>query len=235
MSEAKPTFPVIRRLDAVWHQGERLVCGVMFVVMALMVFAAVVAETFGNRRELIDVAILYLVCLVGVRTREVKEGERRLDWPMSLGVALGVTAVIAGVVWAYTEYYTGGFIWAQKLALVMMVWVALLGASMATYDRSHLALEMGEKLWPAAWLRYVKAAAHLATSAFCVFALYGSWKLVEAQRGEHTTIIGIDWLPHWVAFLAMPYAFGAMAVRFLAQMVTTASDTAEAVEDRLPS
>jgi TRAP-type C4-dicarboxylate transport system permease small subunit len=237
MSEGTPvaSYPVIRRVDELWHRGERLVCGVMFVFMALMVFASVIAETFGNRREWIDVVVLYGVCLLGVRTREVKDGERKLDWPMAAGVALGVTAVIAGAVWVYVERYPGGFIWAQKLALVMMVWVALLGASMATYERSHLALEMGEKIWPKNVLRYVRALAHLVTSAFCIFALYGSWKLVQAQQDEATAIIGADWLPSWVAFLAMPYAFAAMSVRFLAQMVTVVTNTEAPIEERMPS
>ncbi len=236
MSDGKPSWPAIRRLDELWHRGERFVCGAMFVLMALMVFVSVIAETFGNRREYVDVAALFGVCVLGVRTRAVKEGERRPGWPMSLAIALGVTLVIAGLVWVYVERYPGGFIWAQKLALVMMVWVALLGASMAAYERSHLALEMGEKLWPAKALRFVKALAHLVTSAFCVFALYASWKLVQAQQDEATAISDtVQWLPSWVAFLAMPYAFAAMTVRFLAQMVTTATDTAAPAEEHLPT
>lgn len=230
-----PTYPAIRRVDEAWFKAERLTCGVMFVVMALMVFASVITEVFGNRREWIDVAGLLLVCVVGVRTRAIKEGERRPSWPASLGLAAAVTVVIAGAVWAYTERYPGGFIWAQKLALVMMIWVSLLGASMATYDRSHLALEMGEKLWPAAALRWVKAVAHGVTSAFCVAALAVSIHLVLQQRHEGHTIVAVEWLPTWVAFLAMPYAFASMALRFAAQMVTTAADQAAPAEEHLPT
>ena len=41
---------------------------------------------------------------------------------------------------------------------------------------------------------------------------------------------GGTWLPQWVVFLIFPYTFLAMAVRFLAQMVTTATKTAVAAE-----
>jgi len=53
-----PTYPAIRRIDELWHTGERLLCGGLFLIMALMVFASVVTETFGNRREWSDVVIL---------------------------------------------------------------------------------------------------------------------------------------------------------------------------------
>ena len=46
-----PTFPTIRRLDAIWYQVERLLCGGIFLVMSLMVFASVVTTSFGETRR----------------------------------------------------------------------------------------------------------------------------------------------------------------------------------------
>ena len=230
-----PTYPTIRRIDDLWHRGERLLCGVIFLVMALMVFASVVTETFGNRREWSDVAILAVACVVAVRTRAVKPGERRWPLPVQLAVAAGATVVIAGAVYVYTERYPGGFIWAQKLALVMMIWVALLGASMATYERSHLSLEMGEKLWPTSIVHIIKALALGVASAFCAAATLLAFSLVGHQRHEGLHIDANYWLPTWAAFVIVPYAFGAMAVRLMAQTVTVATGAGEPIEDRLPS
>jgi TRAP-type C4-dicarboxylate transport system permease small subunit len=44
-----------------------------------------------------------------------------------------------------------------------------------------------------------------------------------------------EWIPSWLAYLVLPYAFGTMALRFAAQAVTTATGTAAPVEERLPS
>ncbi len=230
-----PTYPTIRRIDALWHKGERMLCGIIFLVMALMVFAAVVTETFGNRHRWSDVVVLAVLCLMAVRTRAVKPGETRWSWPVSLAVAAAATAVIAGGVYLYTERFTGGFIWAQKLSLAAMIWVAMLGTSMATYERSHLALEFGEKLWPARAVPYVKALALGVASAFSAASLLLAWNLVTAQRHEGLKIDANQWLPTWVAFLVVPYAFAAMAVRLAAQAVTTATGKAEPIEERLPS
>jgi len=235
MADWVPTFPLIRKIDDAWYRVERVVCSVLFLAMATLVFAAVVKETFGSRHQWSDALILFGVCLLGVRTRAVKDGERRPGWLVSLGLAVAVTAAIIGVLELYLHWSKGGLIWAQKLTLVMMIWVALLGASMATYERSHLSLEMGEKIWPKPWVRFVKAAAHGVTSAFCIVCLLLSIHLVQSQASEGIRIEANRWLSMWQAFLIMPYMFAAMAVRFFAQAVTIATGTSAPEEDRLPT
>ena len=120
------------------------------------------------------------------------------------------------------------------LALILMLWVALLGSSLATYERSHLALEFGEKLWPARLRHLIKALAHGVTAAFCVIAIYITYHslLDEVKLGR---VSGVESIPMWVVFLIFPYAFAAMAVRYLAQAFTTATKTEAPVEERLPS
>lgn len=231
-----PTYPRIRRLDEIWAKAERWLCAAMFVAMGFMVFASVLAEIFGRRREWIDVVVLFGVVTLGVFTRARKEGERPVPVPIRLAIAAGITAGVAGLVWLYVREFPGGFIWAQKLSLVLMIWVALFGASIATYERSHLALEFGEKLWPEQARRFVKAAAHAITSAFCLACVAVSIKLILAQRAEgHAISPAVEWMPTWVAFLAMPYAFLGMGVRFLAQSWTTARQEAAPAEEQLPT
>jgi TRAP-type C4-dicarboxylate transport system permease small subunit len=243
--ERPASFPRIRRLDELWCKGERLAAAGMFLLMGGLVFAQVVTKVFGRRHEWTDVAILFVVVLLGVRTRTVKEGEQKLDWPRSLGVAVAITAGTAFVVWLYVRQVPTGLLWAQKVAMVLLIWVAMLGASIATYDRSHLSLEMGEKIWPKKILHWVKAFAHAVTAAFSFAFLAVSVEMVSSQRARGTHIAEavtaadpipfIHSLPTWVAFLIVPYAFASMAVRFLGQAVTTATGTDAPMEDRLPS
>lgn len=231
----KPTFPAIRRLDQWWYLGERWLCGLVFLFMALLVFGSVVSDAFITRREWTDVAILFFVCFLGARTRATKDGEKGWSYLTCLVVAVVASGVIIGGVFASIELLEGHSIMIQKLALVMMIWVALLGASMATYERSHLSLEMGEKIWPAGMLHLVKAVAHGVTSAFCIGALLLSIDLVSSQKHFGTKIEDTEWLALWQAFLVVPYAFAAMGVRFLAQAVTQGTRSAEPVEERLPT
>jgi TRAP-type C4-dicarboxylate transport system permease small subunit len=230
-----PTFPLIRRIDELWYRGERLLCGGMFLFMALLVFGSVVQVEFVSRQEWSDVVLLFALCLLGARTRAVKDGERVPGWGRVAIHAVLATGVVIALVIGSVRLLDGRSVEIQKLALVMMIWVALLGASMATYERSHLALEMGEKLWPQKFLHLVKATAHAVASSFCFAALLLSIDLVRSQHKLGGMVIGIEWLPTWQAFLVVPYAFGAMAVRFLAQAATVATNKAEPMEDRLPT
>lgn len=230
-----PTFPAIRRIDHYWYLGERWLCGLTFLFMALLVFGSVLSEAFGTRREWTDVAILFFVCFIAVRTRAVKDGEQRWSYAVSLGAAVAATGVVIVGVFVAVWLLEGHSIMIQKLALVMMIWVALLGASMATYERSHLSLEMGEKIWPGKVLHLVKAVAHGVTSAFCVGAMLLAIDLVASQKQLGVKIEDTEWLSLWQAFLVVPYAFGAMAVRFLAQAVTLGTKSAEPMEERLPT
>jgi TRAP-type C4-dicarboxylate transport system permease small subunit len=231
-----PTYPRIRRIDAIWCRIECLAAALMFLAMGLMVFASVVPEIFGRRKEWTDLLLLFGLVLLGIYTRTLREGERRPSLPVGVAIAAVITAVAGGAVWLYVRELPGGFIWAQKLAMVLMIWVAMIGASIATYDRSHLSLELGEKLWPARLLRFIKGAAHAVTAVFSIVAFVVAARLVVVQHDEGAPIsAAVEWLPTWVAFLVMPYAFGAMTIRFLAQAVTEATETAEPPQERLPS
>src|SRR5262245_34409283 len=131
---------MLRRLDAAWFRLEQAVCGGMFLAMAIMAFLSVAKSTFGNRTDEWYVpSIAFAVFLLGARTRAVKEGERRITWPISLVIAAVLTGALYGILKLYIDWDIDT-VRIQKLTLVMMIWVALLGASMATYDRSHLAL-----------------------------------------------------------------------------------------------
>lgn len=242
MEAQQPSFPRIRRLDELWFKVERVLCGALFLFMALLVFADVVRNVFTTRREWLDIAVLFAFTWAAVRTRVLRDGETRPTHAVSLAIALGLTAAITGAVYLYTESMPGGFIWGPKMALCLMLWVAFFGASMATYEKAHLSLEFGEKLWPSRALRYVKAFARAVTAAFCVLLLwlsiysiadhYDAW---GAADGFGETVPTMDWLPQWVVYLVFPYVFAAMSVRLLAQTYTIATGTDVEPEEQLPT
>lgn len=225
----RPSFPRIRRLDDLWYRAEKALCGWLFLLMALVVFMSVLRDVFGTRHSFVDALVLFVLLWAGATTRVLKDGERRRTWWQNGLIALGVTVVVGGAVELYVRLLPGGFMWGPKLALCLMLWVAFLGASMTTYEKAHLALEAGDKIWPVKIRRYVKAFAYALTSAFCVVLLVLSIQSLIAHHhqwsvadGEADTVPTLDWLPVWAVFLIFPYVFLSMAVRIMAQAVTTA-------------
>lgn len=254
-AEWTPNFPRLRALDARWCAVERAVCGVMFLVMSLLVFAAVVSSVFANRavwyHAVIFLGVMFLACM----TRVVKDGEAQRTQKermiRSLAISAVVTGVVVGAVRYYLEAFPGGLPQAPAFALCMMLWVALLGASITTYERSHLALEFGEKLWPARYLYIVKALGRGVTALCCVFLLYLSLSNVHFryqlwENGgrnadivpglAHMNLFGGDVsLPQWIVLIIIPYTFAAMALRFLAQTYTVATHASKPEEEQLPT
>ncbi|MFO0746846.1 MAG: TRAP transporter small permease subunit [Myxococcota bacterium] len=237
----QPSFPRIRRIDDAWYRGEKWLCGVLFLFMAVIVFLSVLRDVFGTRHQWIDAVVLFFLLWAGATTRVRKDGEKKRSHLVNAGLALGVTIVVGGLVELYVQALPGGLIWGPKMALCLMLWVAFLGASMTTYEKAHLALEAGDKIWPQKIRRYVKAFAHALTSAFCMllFVLsiislarhYDHW---SAAGGHGDTVPTLDWLPSWVVFLVFPYVFLGMAVRIMAQAVTVATGTEVAAEGGEP-
>ncbi len=234
--------------------------GALFVGMAAVVFADVVHRVAsrspgrlavilsglfpGTSPEALDelaapaisLLVLFFLCYGAVRTRTQKPGER----PMTPGRALvlglaftvGIALVVQGFVWLKPE----GIMWAPALGLALLLWVGLLGASMATYAGRHLALEMGEKLWPEAVRPKIRALAQGVAAAFCILLVvlgamstydhYAAWR-----TSPQADLLPSVNLPKWIVFVVVPYAFGMMALRFLGRMTGLLPPPPEAPPD----
>ena len=234
----RPSFPTIRRIDAAWYRVERFMCGALFLLMTLIVCASVVRDVFGTSNLLIDGLVLFVIIVAAMFTREGRDTDRVKTWQMKLAASFVAALALAGLIDLYVTLLPGGFQWASKAALCLMLWVGFLGSSVATYEKAHLALEVGEKIWPKAAQHLIKAFAHGLTSAACVVLLLLSLESLAAHHEAWTLgatgIPTLEWLPQWVVFAIFPYTFGAMAVRFMAQMVTSATKTDQAPASAVP-
>lgn len=139
----------------------------------------------------------------------------------SAGIALGATGAGYGLVKLLLVLVPNGLVWSQKFGLTGMLWVGMLGASMAAFARAHLTLEVMDFVWKGEAKTRVVRAGLLMASAFCagMTALsflklrfeYDNW-----QESEHLggLIEGLE-LPNFLAFGILPVSFTVMALRFL--------------------
>jgi TRAP-type C4-dicarboxylate transport system permease small subunit len=171
--------------------------------------------------------ITFLLSYAGIRTMRPSETLGPLSRLVSLACAALVTYVLVILVVTVLEAFPNGLYWAPKVALICMFWVGLLGASVATYERRHLALEMGEKLWPKKARRWVSSFAFLASAAMCIALLALAYLSIKQWRDAWilnplTGIIEPTEIPRWVALLVLPYTFLVMTLRFIGQSIAVA-------------
>jgi TRAP-type C4-dicarboxylate transport system permease small subunit len=117
--------------------------------------------------------------------------------------------------------FPAGLTWAQPLGLVLTLWVAYLGASMATKENLHLRVEavqhaMSDKLRKATGLL-----SGVLTALFCLVLAYIGYRYVLVRYDEWVDTDGLGSLhdglpiPYFASFLAVPLAYVLMAVRFV--------------------
>lgn len=236
---------LFRRLDQALHRAEQAVAGVLFVFMAALMFASVTHRVFSREEgrlsgyllgalngmgitadpafvhgpvsALLNIAITFGLAYGALRTMERKE---QLSVGRALTYAFGIALVLALAVKTVLWAVPNGIVWGPVVSLSAMLWVGFLGGSIATYEKRHLALEMGDKIWPAPILPYVRALAMLVTAGFCAFLLalsvvslldhHAGWQVNHMAGNLMPTEI-----PKWVVFLIFPYTFGVMMLRFI--------------------
>jgi TRAP-type C4-dicarboxylate transport system permease small subunit len=255
--------PLIERIDRAIYQGERQLAWILFLGMGVLTFIAVVHRVFsrgegrlsglalrwfghpddpaskaffhGPLSTTLNLTLGFVMCLIAVRT--VKRS-RPLGWPQSLLRGAILTASLALAIKLILVLLPNGLVWSGKVSLAMMLWVGFLGASMATYEKRHLAVEMGEKIWPKKLLPHVRALACGLTALACAFLFLLSWistrgHLAGWQKNHHVDVLDPTALPFWLIFAIFLWTFGIMALRFVRQGVRAITHPEEGGQDPL--
>jgi TRAP-type C4-dicarboxylate transport system permease small subunit len=217
-----------RRLDDTIFAGEKVIVSVAFLVMSFAVFLDVVwrnAHGFDARTAVGFGAGAAALCFAGAFTAR---------WPSATpakraAAGLAATAVFAiGTLAIYAA--PNGFGWSQKLALSLLLWVGLLGSSMATKEGRHIAVDAVRRVLPQTLVRPFEIAASLVTTLLCgvlaVLAVqYCRANLADWIESEGTSSVFESLpIPYWAATVSIPIGFGLMAARFLGVAITGAKE-----------
>jgi TRAP-type C4-dicarboxylate transport system permease small subunit len=114
------------------------------------------------------------------------------------------------------NFFATGIDWGDALVRYLVVWVAFIGAAVATGEGKHITIDL-----LARWLTGASSIAIQALSCFfsaviCGLLTVAAAKFIgfEAQMGSSTFLN----LPVWVPELIIPVTFGLMTLRFLMGM-----------------
>lgn len=212
-----------RRLDDLIHAGEEAIVGAALVVMTVAVFVDVVWRTSHTDPETTAGlgVVVFVLCVAGGLTARWPEATRAKRLLAGLA-AFALLAVLGVAIHAAPN----GFGWSQRLALVLMLWVGMLGTSMASKRGRHITVDAVRRVVPERFVRGFEIAADVVTLAFatllCVLAVtyvQGNWDdWIESER--RAGIFESIPVPYWAATLPIVIAFGLMAARTLGTIVS---------------
>lgn len=142
-------------------------------------------------------------------------------WTVGLIASSIFTLVLTGIATKVAlGFDTGlGYSWAPNISLTLLLWMAFLGASMATHDKRHLALDAVRKLIPEKHTRIYAALSMLASGIVTAGFFYLSWTYFGKRIAE---VPEPGKIPDWIKVLSIPVALGTMTTRFFAYAIAEA-------------
>lgn len=106
-----------------------------------------------------------------------------------------------------------GIIWIDPLLRILVLWTALIGATVASRDNKHIRIDLISRFFSKRFHLGIQVFIGLFTSSVCaIIAWHGTrWVLMDYQD-KLTSFSG---LPSWALESIIPVAFGLIAIRYL--------------------
>jgi TRAP-type C4-dicarboxylate transport system permease small subunit len=211
----------LARLDGAVARGERAAIVALLAIMTAAVFLDALHRLLSARPLLapaIVAAVIAAIAYAGLRGGEPRRRSRRA----ALLGAAAAAALGSGAAQALVRGLPNGLVWSQQMALCFLLWVGLLGASLATRERAHIAFELAGRLWRGPLRRPADLLARLAAAAFSALLVilavryaresYDEW----AASGGAAGLFEAFRVPRFLVYGFLPAPLAVMALRFLA-------------------
>ena len=154
--------------------------------------------------------LLYVGGLWLFARRALRRGELAL-WLVTWAV---LSVPVGMLLWRIPEQYA----WVNDLSKVLIMYVGFVGASMASRERRHVALNFGRKLWPKRWERGIEVVSIAGSLAFVLLlaALAMDLLLMRLHSDSQLSILP---LPEYHIVLPVVVSFLLMAMRLSADLL----------------
>lgn len=115
--------------------------------------------------------------------------------------------------------FNGGIIWAAPVLRVMVLWVGLLGALLATRSREHISIDLLSRLLSKRPRALVRSVGSLFAAVVCGLLAWHAQEFVKVAWEFGDT--AFSKVPAWPLQLIIPISFYLMALRFALQTLFT--------------
>ncbi|WP_321495299.1 TRAP transporter small permease [uncultured Desulfobacter sp.] len=105
-----------------------------------------------------------------------------------------------------------GIVWADPLVRVLVLWLGLIGAMVASRTDNHISIDIASKYLPMGLKRFTGLSVHLFTTIVCALMTFHSARFVLMEKADGLTAFFS--VPTWVCELVIPFAFGIITIRY---------------------
>ncbi len=134
-----------------------------------------------------------------------------------------VTAFVAMLLLAVMQivlrnFFDAGVIWADSLLRMLILWIALLGAMVATRERNHINIDAISRYFPEMSKNLVDSVVALLSAVICLIVAWYAVGFVRMEFEDQSVAFAA--VPTWTTEVIIPVAFFVMALRFAIQVVS---------------
>ncbi len=115
------------------------------------------------------------------------------------------------------NFFSVGMIWADITVRTLLLWVGLLGASLATHLNQHLSIDVFAKFLGGRSRRVVGIFVKLFSVIVCLYLFMAASRFVQGERETGTRIL--ETVPLWTTELIIPIAFALISFHFLVSIL----------------
>jgi TRAP-type C4-dicarboxylate transport system permease small subunit len=110
------------------------------------------------------------------------------------------------------NFFNFGFIWADEMLRMLVLWIAVAGAVAASRTDKHINIAILDRFLPDKIKLLVKITIHIFTAGVCGVVTWHSVKFVQMSHEFGDVLMGS--VPAWLPQLILPVGFGLICYRY---------------------
>jgi len=143
---------------------------------------------------------------------KVHQGLLKTETSLLIGLLLSMI-LIAVIQIILRNFFEIGLLWAQSYLRIVVLWITLLGAMLATRTQQHIAIDVLKQRLNTQWQQYLQRCMDLFSASICFLMSYHSAIFIHSEYQEAG--IAFANIPMWLCEVIIPFAFVIIACRYL--------------------
>ncbi len=139
-----------------------------------------------------------------------------------LVILLGAMMLLAVGQIVLRLFFKSGFVWADELLKLMVLWIALIASVAASRNNRHLRIDVVSHFVPERFARLPRLVVDAFAASICGVLAWHSYRFIELSIEFEDTVL-VD-VPSWIAHSILPIAFALMSYRFFLSVAGTTVD-----------
>lgn len=132
---------------------------------------------------------------------------------VTIVILLGALMLLAVAQIVLRVFFSFGFVWADELVKLFVLWIALVASIAASRSDRHLRIDVLSHFVAEKYARIPRIIVDAFAAFMCGVLAWHSWRYIQLTIEFEDTVL-IDF-PAWVAYVLLPLSFALMCYRFI--------------------